>query len=376
MRILILTPCYPTEVSSGYAFVHARSKIYKEKGNDISVFVPHLNSCNGYFEGVEVEYGKPNAFHNKLKEFNADVVAIHAPYYLQLRHYLQNVNTPFVVWLHGVEGLFQTGYFPPYNLKSKVSLLKDPIRLFLLRCLLRKATAVVYVSNWLKRIVERNTLYRHPNTNVIPNPVDTNLFQFKLKRNDGHGVSVRGFGWKYGLDIAVSAYQSLPDQTLTLLGSGKMESQLRASAGKNIVFFTEAIKHAQMARFYDNYSYFVAPSRLEAQGVAMCEAMACGLPVVASNVGGIPEFVEDGVSGILVPHDNPAKLALAVRDLTKETEKFEKMSVKAREQAERMLSHDRIYKDESSVLEASTGCKKLFDMPAITLGETALEIEI
>jgi hypothetical protein len=85
LRILILTPCYPTAVTSGYAFVHARAKIYKEKGNDVSVFVPHPNSCNGYFEGVKVEYGKPNAFHNNLKEFDADVIAIHAPYYLQLR---------------------------------------------------------------------------------------------------------------------------------------------------------------------------------------------------------------------------------------------------------------------------------------------------
>jgi len=376
LRILILTPHYPTEISSGYAFVHARAKIYKEKGNDVSVFVPHHNPCIGYFEGVKVEYGKPHAFHINLKEFDADVLAIHAPHYLQLQPYLQDLNKPFVIWLHGTEGLFHTDYFSPYDLKGRISLLKDPIKLFFLRCLLRKATAVVYVSNWLKRIVERNTLYRHPNTNIIPNPVNTNLFQFKPRKNNGQGVAVRSFYWKYGLDTAVSAYQRLPDQTLTLLGSGAMESQLKASAGKNIVFFTEAIKHAKMAQFYENFSYFVAPSRLEAQGVAMCEAMACGLPVVASNVGGIPEFVEDGISGFLVPRDNPAKLALAIRDLTKDAAKFEKMSIKAREQAEKLLSHERIYKDESSVLEASTGSKKWLDLPTIAIGETALEIEI
>jgi glycosyltransferase involved in cell wall biosynthesis len=57
---------------------------------------------------------------------------------------------------------------------------------------------------------------------------------------------------------------------------------------------------------------YVQPSRFEPQGLAILEAMAVGVPVVASGVGGVPEVVEDGVNGLLVPPDDPASLAAAI----------------------------------------------------------------
>jgi glycosyltransferase involved in cell wall biosynthesis len=61
----------------------------------------------------------------------------------------------------------------------------------------------------------------------------------------------------------------------------------------------------------------VLPSYREAQGLTILEAMALSRPVVASNVGGIPEMVEDGVTGLLVPPRDPAALAVAIVRLLK-----------------------------------------------------------
>ena len=73
---------------------------------------------------------------------------------------------------------------------------------------------------------------------------------------------------------------------------------------KNTNLNNISLNHNEIPELLSKYSVFVAPSRVEAQGVSMCEAMACGLPIVATKVGGIPEFVRDGVDGYLVENEN------------------------------------------------------------------------
>lgn len=74
----------------------------------------------------------------------------------------------------------------------------------------------------------------------------------------------------------------------------------------------------------------VLPSHFEALGLAAIEALACGLPVAASRVGGIPDFVTDGVNGLLVPPKDPASLAGALRTLVTDEAARTRMSANAR----------------------------------------------
>lgn len=74
----------------------------------------------------------------------------------------------------------------------------------------------------------------------------------------------------------------------------------------------------------------VLPSHFEALGLAAIEALACGLPVVASRVGGIPDFVTDGVNGLLVPPKDPASLAGALRTLVTDVAARTDMAAQAR----------------------------------------------
>jgi glycosyltransferase involved in cell wall biosynthesis len=101
-----------------------------------------------------------------------------------------------------------------------------------------------------------------------------------------------------------------------LIGSGPLEPEIRAAVKsaelESQVIMTGNVPHADALRHIAAGDLFVSPSSQEGFGLAIAEAMALGVPVVAVAVGAVPEVVEDGVSGLLVPPDGPESLASAI----------------------------------------------------------------
>jgi glycosyltransferase involved in cell wall biosynthesis len=116
--------------------------------------------------------------------------------------------------------------------------------------------------------------------------------------------------------------QAIPHAWLVIAGTGSLDATLRGQAdalpadvARRIVF---AGNPADLPALTAALDMAVLPSLREAQGIAILEAMASGVPVVASAVGGIPETVRDGVDGLLVPPSNPVALASAVVRLARD----------------------------------------------------------
>jgi len=362
MRILIISSTYPKLGDMSFAFVHARSKIYGNKGQKVRVFIPSTYNSMYKIERIHVYRGNFNFFKSLIEDFDPDVAAIHAPHFLTFKNHLNHLTKnkiPIVLWIHGSEALFQIlpGYLTPWDIKSKIhSIFRDPIKLTLLRYLFLKSNSIVFVSKWMKEYTERHILLKHPFSVVIPNPIDTELFSFKRKSIEMacEGVSVRGLGWKYGLDIAIKAYSDLKKTHLTIIGNGPLENYFRYLAQRsrsNVSFITKPINHDKMPEIYHKYGYFLSPSRVEAQGVAMCEAMACGLPVIATNIGGIPEFVENEMTGLLIPPENPHILREAIMRLYDNEDLYNKLSEQGARFVNEKLSPKIIYTQEISVFK-------------------------
>jgi glycosyltransferase involved in cell wall biosynthesis len=101
----------------------------------------------------------------------------------------------------------------------------------------------------------------------------------------------------------------VPQAVLVCVGDGPLEAELRARAGPGVRLVGH---HADVADVLRAFDVFALPSRNEGISNTILEAMATGLPVVATAVGGNPELVTDGVTGALVPGGDVQALAAAV----------------------------------------------------------------
>jgi len=86
----------------------------------------------------------------------------------------------------------------------------------------------------------------------------------------------------------------------------------------------------ELRQLYSQADLFVLPTRGDANGIAILEAMACGLPVIATNVGSLAELVQDGVTGFLVPRDDPKAIIERVASLARRPERAREMGAAAR----------------------------------------------
>jgi len=111
----------------------------------------------------------------------------------------------------------------------------------------------------------------------------------------------------------------VPKVRLLLVGSGRIRQDLEKLArflriDKHVIF-TGFVSQNQKIPYYRSSDVFVLPSLTESFGMVNLEAMACGLPIVASNVGGIPEVVRHCENGFLIPPRNVRALSTSLIDL-------------------------------------------------------------
>lgn len=151
-----------------------------------------------------------------------------------------------------------------------------------------------------------------------------------------------------GLNVAIDAIARLihsgHDVELQIAGTGPVQSQLERaaiSAGiSNRVHFLGWVRN--LPSIMQHWAVFVLPSFEEGFGIAILDAMAAGLPVIASNVGGITEVVVDGVTGRLVPPGTAAALERALIDLLGDAQLRFVMGAAGQRRAREMFSPSRM----------------------------------
>lgn len=211
----------------------------------------------------------------------------------------------------------------------------QPSERFLANILIKQTNLVFSISHYTKDRFQNWTNYPEENIRLLPNAIRLDSYgvgpkpeglveRYNLKNKKvlltfGRLVSKeRAKGFDEILDVLPDLIETIPNLVYIIAGAGEYSGQLEQKvASLNLhenVVFTGMVKEEEKADLYRLSDVYVMPSRGEGFGFVFLEAMACGIPVIASKVDGSRDAVRDGQLGQLVDPDDSAKLKTAIID--------------------------------------------------------------
>lgn len=217
----------------------------------------------------------------------------------------------------------------------------------------RWSSRVIMVSDALREVYLAGGGMRRSTIRVVRNGIELERFQrdpaetrlrlmreFDVPPDVPIVVTVSVLREGKGIEVLLDAARHVPGACFLIAGDGPKAEEWRQLARRNGVEprIRWAGYRVDVDALLAGCDLFAHPTLSDAFPTVLLEAMAAGLPVVASNVGGVPEIVEPEVTGLLVPPGDPMQLAGAIADLLSNRERVRKMGEQARLVAGRQFS--------------------------------------
>jgi len=269
-----------------------------------------------------------------ISEFKPDILHAHYASSYGLLGALSNFH-PFIVSLWGADVIT----FPDTSIIHKL----------IFKFNLKKADRILSTSNFMVKKLSR---YSRKPAKVTPFGVDTNIFKPGKRADILTGNydcvigTIKGLDWHYGIEYLIRAFKILKERLnkkkllLVIVGGGVLESKLkeeiRSLGLENDVLMTGKIAHSLVPEYHNSLDIFAALSVFpETFGVSVVEASACGKPVVVTNMGGLPEVVDNGVTGFIVGSRDAEAAADKIEKLICDPALRERMGKAGREKVKR-----------------------------------------
>jgi len=350
VKVLILTSSFPYsdgDYHGNFVFYHAQGQV--NQGNEVHVLCPHIPGTP-FFEimsGINVHrfpYFYPYRF-QRLSSTTGMYSALRHSFVAMVQLPLFLISELWCSWrlIHQYQiDLIHSHWFIPSGLVGAVVAFigrkphvitshvldanlfgKFRFSLPLLSAIVASADMITTNSRYTKQQIEALVSLPCP-CRVIPMGVIIPNQIPPVK--DFHGQSILFVGrlveWK-GVDTLIRSMtlvrKAIPDSMLTIVGEGPFRDSLQrlvqdAGLTYAVRFYGRATDD-DLKKLYDSAAVFVLPSRryqglvMEGLGVVLLEAMSHGVPVIGSNVGGIPDIIIDGETGFLVPEQRSDVLA-------------------------------------------------------------------
>jgi starch synthase len=354
VKVALLTREYPPEVYGG-AGVHVE---YLARA--LAGLVDLTVHCQGAPRDTAVAHQAWPVLHDAaLRVFSADLSMADAAGGADLVHshtWYANLAGHLAALLHGIPHVATVHSLEPLR-PWKAEQLGGGYALssWAERTALASAAAVVAVSDGMRADVlsvypeipqERVVVIRNgiDTLQYAPDPGTDVLLKHGVDPDRPYVIFVGRITRQKGVPVLLRAAASLDPAAQLVLCAGAADTpelgaevsslvaELQASR-TGVLWIPEMLPKAEVIQLLTHALAFVCPSVYEPLGIVNLEAMACATAVVASRVGGIPEVVDDGVTGLLVPPDDPAALAGALNLLLRDPGRAEALGRAGRERA-------------------------------------------
>jgi colanic acid/amylovoran biosynthesis glycosyltransferase len=290
-----------TTIIDHFFWIYKNPKTYVK--TFIQVFVINLRSLKFLSRAVAVMLQSAQIA-RKIEEMGIDSIHAHSATHATLMAYIiwKLTGIPYSFTAHSTDI-----YFNQTMLREKV----------------RQSKFVVTISEYNRNFL----LQKYPDISrkkikVVHCGVNASMYQSESEQKLSSSFNIicvarleKIKGHKYLIDALAQLKIQNIDFRCFLVGDGELRHQIQAQINRLNLITTVVIlgfkTHQQVVELLSQVDIFVLPSLSEGIPVAAMEAMAAGLPVIATSVSGVPELVVDGVTGLLVPSQNSAELAKA-----------------------------------------------------------------
>ena len=324
MKIAILIAGFPPKSIGGaeIATLNIATGL-AQRGHEVHVITIGDKELKGYNEGdFYTHYIQPGVASEaslwgaisyavkafaQIRRINPDIVHAQRFYREGLAAFLAKVllKKRYCIWCRGAD------VYLPWRFKGIAS------KLFL-----KRANAVIALTQNMKEKIHEIC---NRDAFVIPNGIDLRRFE-SLYHQDTHTLAANGErtilfvgrlhpvkGVAYLIEAMPVIIRKNPKVKLLLVGDGEERQRLESLVAKlgltEYTTFIGEISNEKVPQYIAASDVFVLPSLSEGLPVVTLEVIACGLPIVATNVGGIPEIVQDGENGFLVEPENSKAIA-------------------------------------------------------------------
>ena len=379
MKVLFISSWYPTPINPNYGiFVKEHAKAIKSTTTDLRVLAIVVNRADLFLKTKYLEYVDESGiktFEIIIQSRYRDLIYHFIPFqnYIAYKFYKKSIEPYFTPDIIHSNVIFPAGIIGDYFSRklnkphiitehwSKIEgLLKKPYLSFLAKKSYQNAYRILPVSQFLKG----NLLTLLPDLNqnkfqVIPNVISSEVFYYKEKVRNADEIrfcAIASWVTKKVADkkpeLFIEALAEIQNKTtsnikLTMVGDGNRLNELKSFC-KSLNLDTDFVGYQtknQIADILQKNDYFVHASTIETFGVVIVEALMTGTPVICSNVGGLPELIDE-TNGVLCSN--------TVLDWIKSLEKTIQSSYdrkKIAEDVKNRFSYERIGKEIASVYE-------------------------